>query len=129
MSPICKPHPDSPMKASFSPFDRSEDRCLGAGELRLVEGMQTSLTETVTVLSSRIRYLEDLVDTYRRELAEVNDIKISLRVKEIECHDLVRSRPRTCIRSDTRMSRAPSGRAWHRPIETQNLRRKQGCIS
>ncbi len=102
MSPICKPHSDSPMKASFSPFDRSEDRCLGAGELRLVEGMQTSLTETVTVLSSRIRYLEDLVDTYRRELAEMTDIKISLRVKEIECHDLVRSRPSPCMHTSSK---------------------------
>jgi hypothetical protein len=89
MSPIFKPNSDSPMKASFHSCDRSDDRCLGPGELRLVEGMQTSLTETVTVLSARIRYLEDLVDTYRRELAEVTDIKISLRVKEIECHDLV----------------------------------------
>jgi hypothetical protein len=89
MSPIFRPFYDSPMKTSFSSFDRLDDRCLGPGELRLVEGMQTSLTETVTVMSSRIRYLEDLVDTYRRELAEVTDIKISLRVKEIECHDLV----------------------------------------
>ncbi len=93
MSPIFKPHYDSAMKTSFTLLDRLDDRCLGPGELRIVEGMQTSLTETVTVLSSRIRYLEDLVDTYRRELAEVTDIKISLRVKEIECHDLVRAIP------------------------------------
>ena len=97
MSPIFKPHHDSPMKTSFTLFDRLDDRCLGPGELRLVEGMQTSLTETVTVLSSRIRYLEDLVDTYRRELAEVTDIKISLRVKEIECHDLVRAKPQHAL--------------------------------
>ena len=48
-----------------------------------------SLTQTVEMLSSRILYLEDLVESYRKELAGVTDLKISLRVKEIECSDLV----------------------------------------
>jgi hypothetical protein len=51
--------------------------------------MQASLTETVGVLSSRVRFLEDLVDTYRQDLSKVNDIKTSLRIKEMECQDLV----------------------------------------
>ena len=77
VSPLCKPSYCDSLR--FVP-----------GELRLAEGTHTSLNQTVEMLSSRIRYLEDLVESYRKELAGVTDLKISLRVKEIECSDLVR---------------------------------------
>ena len=75
LSSLCKP--------SFDPIR------VVPSELKLAEGTHVSLTQTVEMLSSRILYLEDLVESYRKELAGVTDLKISLRVKEIECSDLV----------------------------------------
>ena len=78
-------------RLSVSPLCKSfcDSLRVAPGELKFAEGVHSSLTQTVEILSARVRYLEELVESYRKELAGVTDLRIALRVKEIECCDLV----------------------------------------
>ena len=89
LSPIAKRYNHKSREIEISRQDSICEPRYGCPEWKLMEGAQSSLNDTVGVLLSRIRYLEDLVEEYRRELKDVTDLKISLRVKEIECLDLV----------------------------------------